>query len=290
VAETGVSVEIDLVWAHPVTTPRLPASWLSDEEKAVELERVQARRARDAAYEAELIMGLAQQRPATDDPAPGSSGGRRPGWAVDEAYGGVSEFFTAELSAVLNLGRGTAAYRYRRAHTWLRKLPLTFAVMRAGELDERRATQLADVLEHTSAEVAGQVEAALIGEATDLSVARLTARATEEMLRLDAGAAEERRQAAAKAADVHLYPSATDGRATLAADLAADEGAECFDVVDQLARMLKAGGDPRPIGALRARAVAADPPPGRQRTARGARRRHHHRRAGRAGRRQQRAG
>ena len=33
--------------------------------------------------------------------------------------------------------------------------------------------------------------------------------------------------------------------------------AECFDVVDQLAAMLEADGDPRPIGALRA-AVLAD--------------------------------
>jgi hypothetical protein len=52
VAETGVSVEIDLVWDHPVIAPRLPVAWLSDEETAVELQRVQQRRARDAAREA----------------------------------------------------------------------------------------------------------------------------------------------------------------------------------------------------------------------------------------------
>ena len=108
------------------------------------------------------------------------------------------------------------------------------------------------MLEHTTPEVAGQVEAALLPEATDLSVGRLRARATEELLRLDAAAADERRKDAEKAADVHLYPSATDGRATLAADLPADEAAECYDVVDQLAKMLKAEGDERPIGALRA--------------------------------------
>jgi hypothetical protein len=171
---------------------------------------------------------------------------------VDEAYGGVSEFFTAELSAVLNLGRRTASYRYGRAHTWTTKLPLAYAALRAGELDERRATTLAEVLQHTSAEIAGQVEAALIGEASDLSVARLTARATEEMLRLDAAAADERRTAAEKAADVHLYPSETDGRCTVAADLPTDEAVECVDIVDQLAQMLRADGDDRPIGALRA--------------------------------------
>ena len=231
---------------------RLPSSWLSDEEKASELQRLQGDRAQDAAEEAELIMALAARRPAADDPAPGTPGSRRPGWAVDEAYGGASEFFTAELATVLNVGRGTADHRYRRARTWTTKLPLTFAALQAGEIDERRAAELADVLQHTNADIAGQVEAALIGEATDLSVARLKARATEEMLRLDSAAADERREAAEKAADVHLYPSATDGRAILAADLPADEAVECYDIVDGIARMLKDDGDERPIGQLRA--------------------------------------
>ena len=251
-----VDVVIDLVREHRVGAPRLPVSWLSDDEVAVELQRVQARRARDAAYEAELIMSMAAQRPAGADPSPGSPGARRSGWAVDAGYDGASEFFTAELSAVLNLGRGTAAHRYGRAHTWTTKLPATLAALRAGELDERRASQLADVLQHTTAHVAGQVEATLIGEATALSVARLKARAIEELLRLDAAAADERRAAAERAADVHLYPSATDGRTTLAADLPTDEAVECHDLVDQLASMLKADGDDRPIGALRAHVLS----------------------------------
>jgi hypothetical protein len=256
VTEAVFQVVIDRVWEHSVAAPRLPASWLADDEIAVELQRVQARRAKDTAYEAELIAALARQRPATDDPPPGSPGARRPGWAIDAAYDGVSEFFTAELSAVLNLGRGTAAYRQARAHTWLTKLPATFAALAAGELDERRATQLAEVLAHTSAKIAGQVEDALLPEATGLSVARLRDRAIQELLRLDAAAAEERRAAAERAADVHVQPSPTDGRATLTADLPTDEAVECLDLVDQLAAMLKADGDTRPIGALRAHVLS----------------------------------
>src|SRR3954469_23846746 len=252
----AVDVVIDLVFPHRVAPPRLPVAWLTAVEKAAEVARVQQRRAADPASEPELIMGLAGMRPASDDPPAGTPGARRPGWAVDAGYDGVSEFFTAELSAVLNLGRGTADYRHARAHTWLTKLPATFAALAAGELDERRATQLAEVLMHTSAEVAGQVEAALLPEANDLSVARLKARATEQMLRLDAAAAEERRSAAERAADVTVYPSAADGRSTLAADLPTDEAVECFDLVDQLAKMLKAEGDDRPIGALRAHVLS----------------------------------
>ncbi|KGH45951.1 HNH endonuclease [Modestobacter caceresii] len=247
---------VDLAWEHRVAAPRLPVGWLSDDEVAVELQRVQARRAADTAYEAELILQLAQHRPAEQDPSASAPGGRRPGWTVDEAYDGVSEFFTAELSAVLNLGRGTAAYRQARASTWLTKLPATFAALRAGQLDERRATQLAEVLQYTNAEVAGQVEAALLREASELSVARLRARATEELLRLDAAAADERREQAARDADVRVHSSPTDGRSTLAADLPTDEAAECHDLVDQLARMLKADGDDRRIGALRAHVLS----------------------------------
>src|SRR4051794_13662641 len=229
---------------------------LSAERAAAELRGVQRRRARDTAPGAELILALAAGRPAGADPEPGTPGARGVGWAGDEVNGGTREFSTAELSVVLNLGRGTAAYRYRRAQTWATKLPATFAALKSGELDERRATELAEVLPHTSAEVAGQVEDALLPEASDLSVARLRARATEEMLRLDATAADARRKEAEKTADVHLYPSSSDGRSTLAADLPTDEAVACFDLVDQLAKMLKADGDDRPIGALRAHVLS----------------------------------
>ncbi len=51
---------------------------------------------------------------------------------------------------------------------------------------------------------------------------------------------------------MRTYPSHLEGMATLAADLPADEAAEGFDLIDQLARMAKAEGDPRPIGQIRA--------------------------------------
>ncbi|WP_308123310.1 HNH endonuclease signature motif containing protein [Modestobacter marinus] len=243
-------LRIDWVWERPVGLPRLPVGWLSAEDVAGELQRLQQRRAMDTAYEAELILALAADRPATLDPPADTPGARRSGWTAEDAAG-VSEFFPAELAVVLNLDRGTAAIKLARAQTWRDKLPATFAALSAGELDERRAQALADVLMHTSPEIAGRVEAALLGQAGDLSVYRLRDRATALLLRLDAAAADERREQAARAADVKLHPSATDGRATLTADLPADEAAECHDLVDQLARMLKADGDARPIGQLR---------------------------------------
>jgi len=225
-----------------------------EELLAADLQAVQRRRARDAAEEAELILALAGRRPATADPS--GPGARRTGWTAD-GEPEMSEFFLAELSALLNLGRGTASHRLGRALTLSRKLPGTFAALRAGRLDERRADALADVLASTSPDIAGQVETALLPEAGDLSVYRLRDRATALMLQLDAAAADERRKAAERAADVHVYPSGVEGRSTLAADLPTDEAVECHDLLDQLARMLKADGDQRPIGALRAHVLSA---------------------------------
>src|SRR4051812_23275021 len=102
---------VDWVRTRPTPEPRLPVSWLSDEEKAEELQRIQRNRARDAAREAELILALAADRPDELDPPPGTPGARRGSWKPDGELPGVSDAFPAELSMVLNCGRGTAVWR-----------------------------------------------------------------------------------------------------------------------------------------------------------------------------------
>src|SRR6185503_8761454 len=139
-------VLVDWVRTEPTPEPRLPVAWLSAEEKAEELQRIQRNRARDAAREAELILGLAADRPDELDPPPGSPGARRGSWRPDGELPGVSESFPAELSMVLNCGRGTAVWRARRAWVWTALLPRTFAALQRGEIDERRAQELFDAL------------------------------------------------------------------------------------------------------------------------------------------------
>ncbi|MGY1832694.1 HNH endonuclease, partial [Geodermatophilus sp. SYSU D01180] len=124
---------------QPVTIARLPVAMLSDEQAAAELQRVQARKAMEAAYEAELVLRLAEARPADLDPAPGTPGARSRSWAPDPDLPGVSEFFTAELALVLNVGRGTASHLAHRAWTYRSHLPATWAALAAGTLDEARA-------------------------------------------------------------------------------------------------------------------------------------------------------
>src|SRR3712207_8490609 len=111
-----------------------------------------------AAYEAELVLGLADDSPDDADPAPGPPGARS--WKPDPELPGVSEFFPAELAMVLNCGRGTASHLAHRAWTYRSHLPATWAALAAGQLDETRARALVEVLEHTNPAITRRIEAA----------------------------------------------------------------------------------------------------------------------------------
>jgi hypothetical protein len=248
---------VEVEQARSPAPRRLSIGRLTRAQKAAELARVQARRAMDAAYEAELVLALAADTPDTLDPAPGTPGARSSSWAPDAELPGVSEFFVPESAATLNCGRVAATRRAVRAWVWRESLPATFAALAAGAVDEPRATALADVLAHASVEAARQVEQRLLPQAVHQSVGKLRARAIALLVQVDRDGAGDRRKAAERTADVRIHPAPADGIATLAADLPTPTAAACRDTVDRLAGMLEAGGDARPIGQLRA-AVLAD--------------------------------
>ncbi|MEU2347587.1 DUF222 domain-containing protein [Modestobacter sp. NPDC049651] len=252
----GSRVEVDLAWEID-RWRGVPLSASPGEVLAERIQRTQRRRAVDAAEEADLILALAAQRAAALAPPPEHPGARRPGWSREEAWEQVSEFFPAELSMILNLGRGTAAVRLTRALTWRDKLPATFALLHRGAIDERRADALADVLKVASPEVAGRVEAVLLPQAEQLSVTRLKTRALALLLAFDPAAAEELRAKAAQAADVTLYPSALTGHTAIVIDLPSDQATIAFSFIDELAKTAKRDGDDRPIGVIRAEIAAA---------------------------------
>jgi hypothetical protein len=108
-------IVVDLVW-HPLTPapPPLPAS-ASREEAAAWLQLLQRRRAMDAAQEAAFILRLAELSPVDGDPPADHPGAKRRGWSPHPDRPGVSEFFLDELAVILNVGRGTAGFRARRA-------------------------------------------------------------------------------------------------------------------------------------------------------------------------------
>ena len=245
-------VLVDWVVTRPTAQPRLPAGFLRADEKAAELQHIQAERAKLAAREAEVMLGFAADRPDDHDPQPGTPGARSTDWRQTEPeFPGVSESFPDELGMVLGVARGTAAHKLRRAWTWRHSLPLTEAAQRRGELDDRRAAIFADVLEHTRPALAGRVEEIVLPEAAGLTFAALKRRILAVLLELDPASADENSTLAARNSDVWVQPG-DEGRATLGAELKAEEAAEGLEFISTLAVMAKKDGDPRPIGQIRA--------------------------------------
>src|SRR3954469_4314088 len=241
-------IVVDVVYRPSLLRPSPGA--LSKQQSAAALQLIQGQRARAAAEEAEFILRLAALCPDTEDPPPDSPGAKKTYWRTGREFPGVSEFFLDELAAVLGVGRGTAAHKATRAFTWRDSLPATFAALKGGDLDERRAQILADTLEHTAPSLAGRVEQVVLPEASSLGFDALKRRIRAVLLELDPQGADERRELAARTADVWVEPGA-DGRATFSAEMDAEEAAEGREFINTLAQMAKADGDARPIGQIR---------------------------------------
>ncbi|WP_218938503.1 HNH endonuclease signature motif containing protein, partial [Modestobacter altitudinis] len=84
---------------------------------------------------------------------------------------------------------------------------------------------------------------------------RLGERCAAALIAVDAAAADRRRRKAERCADVQARATA-DGMGQLIGDMPMPVAAACRDAVDGHARLLKAAGDARPIGQLRALVMA----------------------------------
>src|SRR4051794_15463372 len=149
---------LDVVY-EPAVSHRVAAARPAKEQVAARLQLITRKRARDAAEEAQFILRLAELCPDAEDPPPDHPGARKTYWRTARSeFAGVSEFFVAELAAVLNVGHGTAAFRARRAFCWRNSLPATFAALHRGAIDERRAQELFVVLESAPPALARRIE------------------------------------------------------------------------------------------------------------------------------------
>ncbi len=233
---------------------RLPVGLMTPEEAAAELQRVQARKAMDAAYEAELVMVVAAGRPDTDDPPPGHPGARR--LSAGSPVRGTSEFLPDELALVLNCGRPFATGVLSDAFQVVERMPAVLAECAAGRLDWFRARVFADVLGTASDEVVGVVVPAVLPEAAVLSSGKLRNRLVAAAEAADEEFAERRRLEAERRAAVRLHPTG-DGMSALTTEAPAAVAAAMWSTIDQAAQLARTGGDDRPIGVLRAEAHAA---------------------------------
>lgn len=233
----------------------LRADLMTPEQKAANLQRVTEAEAQLAAFKAELVVGLAADRPATDDRRQGQPGAASGEWAAELLDSSVSEFFSDELALVLNCSRAEATRLWERCSTLRLRLPRTWAALADGDLDWPRASAIAAELgwparDSTPAALAA-VETAVLPQAAASSVSRLRALVRGELLKADASAADSRRRQAERRADVTVR-GLGDGMSELRSVMPTPRASAVRAQADTLARELKATGDERPIGMLRA--------------------------------------
>jgi hypothetical protein len=207
--------------ARPPAVERLPVGALEAPDLAAELQRVQARRAMDAAYEAELVMALAVERPEALDSGPSR------GTDSLSPVPGTSEFFVDELAMVLNSSVKAAARLASESFALVEQLPSVRAALADGELDCPRARVFVEVLGSARAEVAAAVATEVLPVARGLSLGKLRARLRRAVLTVDAEFTEQCREQAERAADVRLRPTTAPGMGELASDMPAPVAAAC---------------------------------------------------------------
>ena len=233
----------------------LPVALMTAEQKAANLELVAEAEAQLAAFKAELVVGLAADRPASDDRRSGTPGAASGEWAAHLLDTSVSEFFPDELALILNCSRAEATRLWERCSTLRLRLPQTWAALADGALDWPRARAVAAELgwpaRDSTPQVLAAVEAVVLPRAAGLSITRLRALVRAELLKADASAADARRRVAEREADVTVR-ALGDGMSELRSVLPTPAASAVRAVADARARELKAAGDDRPLGTLRA--------------------------------------
>jgi hypothetical protein len=241
---------------RPRWTDILPPGVRSRAGQAMELNRVQAEKARMFAYEAELICRFADNCPEDTVLVDEKIG---PDRAPEQREPQISEFFVDELAAALDTSVTSASYTWIAAQTLVHRLPGTWAALADGELDVPRGKAIiTEVGRSPSTEPAVllAVEAAVLPRARELTVTALRAAVRAELVARDAEFAERRRRWAERNADASVRPDPdAPGRADLVAGMSTEDAHACWAVADRIARAGKAAGDPRPLGVLRAQAV-----------------------------------
>src|SRR3954466_3495380 len=270
----GVTVErlLPAPWEEEVVLPAgvvsrpsrlgelLPVDAMTPEQKAVQLQWVHQAESVLAGYKAELVVGLAADRPAPVGRRRGQVGGASEEWADDVLDEDVSEFFADELAMVLNCSRTGATLQGEDSATLLKGLPATWAALADGWLDWSRARTIAVELgwpaRETPDDVVAAVEAAVLPRAGELSIGRLQAPVRKELIGAGPAAAERRRKKAERVADLTAR-GIGNGMGEVRAAMPLTQAKEIRARADADARAAKAAGDPRPIGLLRSLAVHA---------------------------------
>ncbi|RZU32523.1 HNH endonuclease signature motif containing protein [Blastococcus saxobsidens] len=238
--------------------PDTIAPGLSDLELAADIWAADARESRYAAERATAIAALARRRAIERDREFGPLGG--PGLDSrlrrSPVLAQVSETFVSELALIRGCSEVEAEALAVESIVLTTTMTATWEALHAGEIDVKKMRALVDLLGPAKSAVTQEIEQRVLPGAGRRTVAQLRRQVRRALATLDAEALDERRKEAARRADVRACRTG-DGMSQLVIDLSVARAAACADAIDQYAQLLRADGDRRPIGVIRA-AVAAD--------------------------------
>ncbi|TFV74429.1 HNH endonuclease [Blastococcus sp. CT_GayMR19] len=234
------------------------AAPLSDLELVADIWAADARESRHVAERAASVAALARRRSIERDKDFRQLGG--PGLdsrlRQSPVLADVSETFVTELAMIRCCSEREAELLAIESILLTTKLRGTWSELYAGRIDVRKMRAMVDLLGPATPKVATAIEQRVLPDAEHLTVAQLRARVRRVLARLDAQAMDKRRAEAARRAGVCHQPT-RDGMSQLIVDLSVAGAAACVDAISQYADLLRADGDERPIGVIRA-AVAQD--------------------------------
>jgi hypothetical protein len=228
----------------------------SEIELVADIWSADAHLSREHALRAAAVTALARRRRAERDAAFGPRGGPGPDSRSlrSAVLDDVSEDFVTELALIRQCSEAEASAVAVESLLLTEKLTGTWSELHAGRIDPRKARAMVDLLGDVTDQIAAAVEARVLSGAETLTGTAFRDRVRYHLDRLDEEARNRRRREAVKKADVHVWP-AGDGMSQFVVDLPTPDALTCRDAVDQYARFMRADGDPRPIGVLRAAAA-----------------------------------
>jgi len=153
---------------------------------------------------------------------------------MDEVFLGRWEYATEEVACVLRLANSTAAQQLETAQLLAARHPATLGLLAGGEISYQQAKAMADQCAVLTAEVAGQVEAALVARMPTQAAGQTRAAVRQQIHRADPDGAEARHQDRVRERELLSYPR-EDGMALFGAVLPAQQAAVMEQTVEQRA-------------------------------------------------------
>jgi hypothetical protein len=185
-------------------------------------------------------------------------------WANAQLAAGVAELAARpdavgpdkDIALALREPVGAAQRRIWWCKRLRRLLPGVWRRMADGDLTERHVIRLVEVTATVDdPELMAKIEDRILPSAAVKTADELVRHARDTLKRLDPTGVQRRAKAARDQADVTFEP-ATDGMGDVIVHAPIEHATLVKTAVDAHAASAKAGGDPRPIGVLRAEAVA----------------------------------